>query len=89
MKARHEPDGTTSFYPEPPHRDVQALFDEFQRLNGAHLSDAFALALTRRLYDELAAEDALEEITYPAVRVAPEHGERREAMAAQSSPPSG
>lgn len=55
-----------------PHRSVEALFDEFRRLNGAHLSDAFALALTKRLCDELADEGQLEEIAYPSVRVARE-----------------
>ncbi len=84
MKPIHAPDGTVSCDRAPPHRSVEALFDEFRRLNGAHLSDVFALALTRRLCDELAAEDALEEITYQGVRVAREHGERREAL---QSPP--
>ena len=89
MKAIHEPDGTVSFDPAPPQRGVEALFDEFRRLNGVHLSDAFALALTQRIYDELEAEDALEEITYRGVRVVPEHGERRESSDSPSSPPTG
>ena len=56
-----------------PHRSAEELFEEFRRLNGAHLSDAFALALTKRLCDELDNEGQLEEMAYPSVRVVREH----------------